>query len=418
MTSPAAETSTLLPSLDRDQGRLAQRITAFCDEHLATGSDRHRSSDDRPAVFLVQGAAGTGKSALLSQLFVALSARSRLRASADPMAGARIRLLVNHAEMWRRYRDLAGQQPALRKMQVMRPTPYINAAARDASQRADIALVDEGHLLLTRADPYTRFRGENQLADIIRASRITVVVYDDAQVLRMRSHWSLALLERVIGHATLERGELHRQHRMGASLEVREWIDRFVSGGAPVCPPPAGDASFSMQVFDDAGALYRWVRSHQAQGSARMLSTYDYPYALDGRDHFIDEPGLHVRWDRYRPEATLPWPERPDSADEVGSVYTVQGLDVDWAGVLLGPSVVLGDDDCLRMLPDRYEDRAALSGGAAARASGSTAADARAAHERILRDALLTLLTRPRRGLGISAHDPALRRALDGRPNS
>lgn len=402
--------SSLLAPLDDDQQRLFDRIIAFTDRCLSTSQ--------RPAVFLVQGAAGTGKSVLLSHLLVALTERARSAQAPAPLAHGRIRMLVNHAEMWRRYRELAERTPVLRKAQVLRPTPFINAAARDEAKQADVALVDEAHLLLTRPDPYTRFHGSNQLADIIAASRVTIVVYDDAQVLRMRAQWTPKLLDEVIGRAAVERGELTRQHRMGASLAVRDWIDRTVSGRAPVEPPPAGDGDFGIRVFDDAGALYRAIRSHDGEGSARMLSTYDYPYTLDGGDHFIDEPGLHIRWDRYRPDEPEPWTTRADTVDEVGSVYTVQGLDLDWAGVLLGPSVALSSDGRLRMLPERYEDRAALNGVTALRARGWSDGDVEQARERILRDALLTLLTRARRGLGLYVHDQALAAALGGRPRA
>ena len=35
----------------------------------------------------------------------------------------------------------------------------------------------------------------------------------------------------------------------------------------------------------------------------------------------------------------LAWAEQPQTIDEVGSTYTIQGFDLNYAGVILGPSV-------------------------------------------------------------------------------
>ncbi|MFT8788887.1 MAG: DNA/RNA helicase domain-containing protein [Bifidobacterium psychraerophilum] len=366
---------------------------------------------------MIRGAAGTGKSTLLSSLLVALSERSRRRTPGDVLGGTTVRILVNHAEMWRRYRDMAASQECLRKAQVLRPTSYINASDKRSALSgrqggADIALVDEAHLLLTQPNPYTRFHAENQLSEIVRLSKVTVIAYDENQVLRLRSRWDEDVLDKALAGAWTTEIRLDDQHRMGASREIRGWVRSFALGGGPVTPPPPGDGHFEMKVFRNAGAMRDAVLARDVRGPSRLLSTYDYPYRLDGKDYFIEEEGLRIPWDRYQPQAASPWPQRPETVKEVGSVYTIQGMDLDWAGVILGPSNTLDGEGRLRPLPELYQDQAAFTGVARLKTQGMDA-DA-IEHSRIclLRNALMTLLTRPRKGLFLYAHDPRLLRAL------
>ena len=140
-----------------------------------------------------------------------------------------------------------------------------------------------------------------------------------------------------------------------------------------------------------------------------MISTYDYPYRLDGEDHFIEEGRFRLRWDRSKPDEKLPWAERPDTIDEVGSVYTIQGFDLNYAGVILGPSLSYdAQTDSIRVDSARYEDSAAFQG-----QSGIVAPQM--AKERIILNALNVLLTRGMKGLYLYAHDPALRERLRNR---
>lgn len=56
------------------------------------------------------------------------------------------------------------------------------------------------------------------------------------------------------------------------------------------------------------------------------------------------------------------WAENPKSIREVGSIYTVQGFDLNYVGVVLGPSVTYNEDeDKLVLDPAKYKDTGAFS---------------------------------------------------------
>jgi len=128
----------------------------------------------------------------------------------------------------------------------------------------------------------------------------------------------------------------------------------------------------------------------------------------DRYNHFTQQNHLEeiLRWDRSLPREKLPWAERPDTIDEVGSVYTIQGFDLNYAGVILGPSLFYDvKHDRIGVRPERYEDSAAFQGrdGIAAPEEAKT---------RVILNALNVILTRGIHGLFLYAHDPALRERL------
>lgn len=50
------------------------------------------------------------------------------------------------------------------------------------------------------------------------------------------------------------------------------------------------------------------------------------------------------------------WITSATAIDEVGSIHTVQGYDLNYVGVVIGPDLVLGDDGRIRFVRERYFD--------------------------------------------------------------
>lgn len=378
--------------LTEEQEKLVGTIMAFCQDH-ARG---------KGAVLVLQGDAGTGKSIVMNAAFARLRQRVRKK-NGDALAGCSLRFLVNHPEMIKLYRRIAEHVPGLRKRDYERPTTFINQSRRTGHE-TDIVFIDEAHLLLSRRDAYNRFLQDNQLEEILHASRVVVMVFDPRQVLKFKSFWSKDTLRHLLGDRPVVVQRLTTQFRTRAHADVPRWVEAFCQRRLLPLPAPQ---SFDFRVFDDAQTLYEAIRQHESEvGLCRMLATYDYPYVLDGQDHFITEGRFHLRWDRSLPEAPLPWAERADTIDEVGSVYTVQGFDLNYVGVILGPSVDYdATTDRITLDASRYEDRAAFSG-------KTGIGDPSALCEQIMLNAINVLMTRPTKGLYLYASRPALRARL------
>lgn len=173
-------------TLTPEQERLVEDIIAFSKGHL---------QGDYPAVYTIFGDAGTGKSVVLSQLFDRIQKAARTDKT-SPFYQTKNYFLVNHPEILKVYREIAGGIKELYKKDFARPTSLINQLDK-RNEKIDLAIIDEAHLLLSKADHYNNFYHDNQLVEIIKRAKVVVIVFDEYQVLRMKSLWTISRLRAI-----------------------------------------------------------------------------------------------------------------------------------------------------------------------------------------------------------------------------
>lgn len=312
--------------LSTEQASLKAQVEDFCATHIA-------SHESQSAVFTIRGDAGTGKSVVLSQLFNDLQTAARVQTD-SPLFGTDNVFLVNHPEILKVYKELAGTLPNLRKKDFQRPTTFINQSHKSA-RRTDIVIIDEAHLLLSRPDRYNNFDQQNQLSEIMKLARVVIIVFDRYQVLKTKSYWDDARLTQLVAPHPHADFHLRQQFRMQANSAVIDWIDALTN--CSVLPIPVNVGDFDLTVFDDAQTMYEQIKQRDKQvGLSRIVATSGYPSKLDGGKHYVTEGRFKLPWDQYNYQTTA-WAELPATINEVGSIYTVQGFDLNYVGVILGP---------------------------------------------------------------------------------
>lgn len=260
-----------LNKLTPQQQLLVDRIESFCFDHLM---------DRQTAVFTIFGDAGTGKSVILSHLFNTIQSKARYD-HRGLLSDTNNYFLVNHPEVLKVYKKIAAQLPHLYKKDFQRPTSFINQLDKQ-NQTADITIVDEAHLLLTQADHYNNFYFDNQLTEIIRRSRVVILVFDLHQVLRMKSFWNQKRLVHLLQPYYHENYYLHHQFRMNASAALIQWFDNFTAGKLQPLPISARQ-NYDFKVFSDAEEMRQAiVHRNNEMGLARIVATSGYPSTLDG----------------------------------------------------------------------------------------------------------------------------------------
>lgn len=392
-------------------------------DHALTPQEFDRSRDESQLI-LVQGGAGTGKTVLLSSVFYDLvqtrSADTELGLPADFAAF----LLVNHDEQVTVYEQIAEKLGLHDKKRphVMKPTKFITEHQK-AETKADVVLIDEAHLLWTQGKQ--SYRGKNQLKDILELADVVVAVFDPLQVLAGNQYWSKEQLKDLQQRAGEENViNLSQQMRIDSDGPAEEWIRKLVDEGR-VGTIPTNDR-YSIEIFDSPEALHEVIRSKSdpddeseaEKGLSRLIATYDWKFSSgktrpeDSDTWDVTIGDFRLPWNNQakypRGERNLSWAERPSTVDEVGSIFTVQGFDLNYAGVILGPSVKLRQgriifDSSESQNPNVINKRTMVVNGETEKIDVS---------EHLLRNQLNVLLTRGVRGMGIYAVDEELRSAL------
>ncbi|XJS10689.1 DUF2075 domain-containing protein [Aerococcaceae bacterium WGS1372] len=385
--------------LSAEQLELKNKILNYCKKHIA------EEKEDNHHVFIVHGEAGTGKSVVLSSLFNTI--QEMTKAKETPLSKTDNYLLVNHTEMQKTYQNMAGNLPHLQKNRFEKPTTFINKYKK-VDKQADIVLVDEAHLLLSTADNYNNFREDNHLEEIIKLSKITVIIFDEKQVLKMKSHWSTDLLESIIGEYPVTEYTLTNQFRMMASPEIVHWVDSFVQ--KQLVDLPFSTDNFDLRVVQHGADLRDYIQdANNKVGLSRIVSTFDYKHKKkqDGTTYYVDEDGLNMPWNTT--DSSLTWAERPETINEVGSIYTIQGFDLNFVGVVLGPSVDYDENkNELVIHVDKYQDVGGFSGSN----RFDNKEDQRLYKERIILNSINVLMKRGVHGLAIYAVNPKLKNKL------
>lgn len=314
---------------------------------------RALEKDETKQLIFIEGEAGTGKTVLNSSTFYELYCRAE-----EEDKALDCHLLVNHDEQIRVYEQIAEKLGLTEKYGnvVSKPTSFINNHTED--NPVDVVFVDEAHLLLTQGKQ--SYQGQNQLQDIIKRSRVTVVMFDENQILTTEQFWEAQILEqyRDLAKDSDNYVVLEKQLRMQADPETMDWIDSFTKDGV-LKKIPVSSSGYSIKVFDNPELLDKEIRKRASESDSslsRVIATYDWEYSsihkpeerlmkywevLIGKWHKPWNRELEAELSKKDKKAikSLAWAEQPQTIDEVGSTFTIQGFDLNYAGVILGPSV-------------------------------------------------------------------------------
>lgn len=384
--------------LTAEQNKLVNTILRFTKKHI---------KQDYPAIFTVYGDAGTGKSVVLAHLFNEIQVAARTDKT-SALHGTTNYFVVNHPEILKVYKEIAGNLPHLYKKDFTRPTSLINQLDK-RSATVDVIVIDEAHLLLSRADPYNNFTYQNQLVELIKRAKIVILVFDPYQVLRTKTFWTTQQLEQITHQYPHEDYHLTHQFRVNASDELLEWFNHFTDDNKILPFPQNARQNYDFRIFDDAEKMRQEiVKRNNEVGLSRILSTTGYPSTLDGGKHYITEGKFKMPWDQYN-YTSKPWAEIPKTINEVGSIYTCQGFDLNYTGIILSPPIsqILGTNR-LQIDPEKFTDIEAFK----KRKDLFTLKQLNQAKKRLFINMINVLFKRGVYGTYIYAHDPLLRQTL------
>ncbi|GLU85301.1 hypothetical protein Kosp01_00470 [Kocuria sp. NBRC 114282] len=395
-------------------------------------------SDDG-GISIIQGDPGTGKTIVAVYLLKLLSdiAAYQDGDEADPeemfsehfdestrdlMADRRMAFVVPQESLRHAIQGVFSRLPSMSEVKVL--TAF---EVGESEEDFDLVIVDEAHRLNQYAmqahgtqlkrfrDITTKLFGhldedKNQLDWIRAKSRHVVLMLDLHQSVRP-ADIPRAELEAVVGQAR-ERGRvhpLHTQMRAAGGNDYIAYVRDLMAGRSPERRLSFGEYEFTM--FDDAGALKNRIEALEPEyGLCRMTAGFAWPWRSNPRgkiraDHDFELDGTAFRWN----SVTTDWVNSPGAPSEVGSIHTLQGYDLNYAGVIIGPELRF-DPDERRLWVDRahYADR---NGKIDNRLRGQTTTDDDLLH--YVTNAYAVLLTRGMRGTFVYVCDPQLRRHLE-----
>lgn len=344
-------------------------------------------------VLIVEGGPGTGKSVVAINLLVELINRE---CTAHYVTTNRAPRQVYQAR-------LTGTMRKNRFDNLFKGSASYAAAADD---EMDALVVDEAHRLVERSQ-YQK-AGTNQIRDIIRAAKASIFFIDEDQQVTWADTGSIDEIREWTEHsgATLQRVVLQSQFRCNGSDGYLAWLDQLL-GIRPTAQDDLQDVPYHFEVVDSPSALKERIFELDRAGSkARLVAGYCWDWvskktagAMD-----IEFPGedFAMAWNLVEDEGR--YLEKPHSIDQVGCIHTVQGLEMDYVGVIIGPDLVVRDGRVITQPGERAKTDRSLRGYKTAFANDPAAATAKA--DRIIRNTYRTLMSRGIKGCFVYCTDP------------
>ncbi|MGC1213775.1 MAG: DUF2075 domain-containing protein [Micromonospora sp.] len=376
-----------------DEQRLAYELVLHAVERARTA--------DRKSVVVVSGGPGSGKSV------IALSMLGEL---------ARQQRSVMHATGSRSFTQTLRRYAGKGSTRLKNLFGYFNSFMTAERNGFDVLICDEAHRIReTSVNRFTpkakRDKARPQIDELISAARVPVFLLDEHQVVKPGELGSVDVISAYAKQMGLDVDvvSLHDQFRCGGSEAYEQWVLDLLGldGGNPSVW--VGDGRFDLRLAESPEEMEAFLADKQAAGEmARMSAGYCWPWS-DPRpdDSLVPDVRIggwsrpwNVKSDRSVGEApgSAYWATDPHGFGQVGCVYTAQGFEYEWSGVIIGPDLVARGG---RLVTRRAESKDP------AFRSRKQLSDIEA--DRLIRNTYKVLMTRGMRGTILYSTDPETR---------
>ena len=263
----------------------------------------------------------------------------------------RIGLVIPQQSLRKTVQKVFARTPGLDKSMVISPFDL------NMPDAFDLLIVDEAHRLGQRSNQPSAAQNkkfsENNLAffgnddsrwtqlDWVQAaSRHQLLLVDAAQSVKP-GDLPLTVVQGLLSEARSANALFHltSQMRVAGGNDYIDFVRKLIN------LEPTGSTDFGeydFRIFDDFGKMREAIRAKDAEfGLSRLVAGYAWPWASRNDKSAIDIEidGIQMQWN----QVPVDWINSANSVNEVGSIHTVQGYDLNYAGVIIGPD--LGFDE-------------------------------------------------------------------------
>lgn len=297
---------------------------------------KHSSAENKN-VLIVEGGPGTGKSVVAINLLVALTKKGLLTQFVSKNAAPRA---VYQSK-------LTG---TLRQTEISNLFKGSGAFVGGKKNEFDALIVDEAHRLNEKSGMYGNL-GDNQVKEIIRASKFSVFFIDEDQRVTLKDIGTKGEIKKWarLEGAEIYELELQSQFRCNGADGYLAWLDHVLQIRETANTTLEG-IDYDFKIFSSPVELRdAIIEKNRINNKARMVAGYCWPWNSRKKanmyDVVIPEYDFQMRWNLDK-DGSL-WIISPESINEIGCIHTCQGLEVDYVGVIIGPDLLYQDGKVL-----------------------------------------------------------------------
>ena len=289
---------------------------------------RENINDNLKHTLIVQGGPGTGKSVIAIKLLSAL-----IKEGLNTIYTSK-----NQAPREVYFKKLANND--YRKSYLHNLFKGSGTFVNSNENDFDCILADEAHRLMRFSGLYGNM-GENQIKEIINASKVSVFFIDEDQRVTSKDIGSIEEIEYWAEklHSKIHIGEnlkLTSQFRCNGSDAYLAFLDNLLQI-RPTANRTFDIDDYDIKVFDNPKVMMEELRiKNKVNNKSRMLAGYCYNWTSKKDASAYDI----IIGDDFKAQRnfsnTSTWAIDENSFDQVGCIHTCQGLEFDYVGVIIG----------------------------------------------------------------------------------
>jgi len=234
---------------------------------------------------------------------------------------------------------------------------YFNTYMQASENAVDVLICDEAHRIRKTSNsqytPKEKRSTKAQLEELLHVARVLVLFIDDYQTVRPDEIGTVQYVTDLLGQRAdvdLFEYELTTQFRCGGSEAYVDWVNNTLGIMETAVPLLEKSEDFEFKICESPYEVENMIRQRLAEGfTARMMAGFCWPWSAPNSDGTLVDDVVVGDWRR-------PWNAKPDAGklaagipksslwayhhggvDQVGCIYTAQGFEFDFAGVIVGP---------------------------------------------------------------------------------
>ena len=216
------------------------------------------------------------------------------------------------------------------------------------------------------------YKGENQVDDIINASKVSILFIDEDQIIRPEDIGTIEEIKRVglKYEADFVEMELSSQFRCSGADGFINWISDVLRIKDTANFDGWDKKEFEFKIFKNPNEMRSAIQEKSAIGfNARLLAGFAWPWSLEKEgnsnsqvnDVVVPEFSFAMPWNSRKVGTT--WAINEDGINQIGCVHTSQGLEFDYVGIFVGNDLKMNSEtnDFFTEL-NSYKDRKGKEG--------------------------------------------------------
>ena len=268
--------------------------------------------------------------------------------------------------------------------------------------KIDCLVVDEAHRLNEKSGLFQN-KGENQVKEIINAAKFSIFFIDENQKVTLKDIGSEDLIRKFANElgAGIYTFDLDSQFRCNGSDGYLAWLDRVLEIRDTANFDIDG-FDYDFKVFDDPNDMRRAIEEKNSiNNKSRIVAGYcwEWPTGNTRKDTNyheikIPEKNFEISWNL---DSGEDFAIGTTSVNEAGCIHTVQGLEFDYVGVIIGDDLRYENGQIVTDYTKRAKSDNSLKGiNKVAKENGEEKAKQMA--DTIIKNTYRTLMTRGMKG--------------------